>query len=807
MGKGNKSKKQDSAEDSGGATKTEQKRQAVLLADSFVNTFRPLSLDRPKVLCPLNNVSLLDYAMDFLAGVGIEELVVVCVSDAVEEHVQQHAWSTSRTIDVIVVKDSSLTNTGDALREVDKRNLIQCDPFVLMFGDVVTNVDIVGALAAHKARRKKDSSAIMTLLLKHVGGGTLVGKDGGGTDSPTISSCRLRSTADDLIVGLDPTQENRVVVFDDQPSSGSVSIPCPFLKVHSHVELHCDLMDTGIYICSPDVLARFSDEFDYLDLRRQFITNSVAEEEEGLQNRIHAHILRPAEYGARVQDFRTYHAISQDMLQRWCYPVVPDNLPSGYEKQYRYVLQQRNYLYRETKCSSGGPTKVGRSSVCSGPGMIGSSCRIGEDCTIQSSVIGNQCKIGSGVTLKESHLWDGVTIEVGATVLQSILSHGCLIKAGAVVRRGCVIGKGCVVGENVVIPEYTRITLAEDDSDDEFDDDDAFGDDSDDDDDSSNNQRQEKQHAQASENISDHTVVGPDGMGRAWEPSTDDNSDDEDDDESDDGKSNAINKIKTQSIGFGLHSIYERRTANQKEGEDGFSDGDDDNDQDGMQDFSGYADDGAFSFGQAPPSSNVGGGSGAGAAPTLVYGRTAADVVKDLKEICMDFEETSPIENLSIELNSYKFSQNATYSDCTMGATLAILDRMQITKAMSDGKLVGALKARLEYWAPLLQKMSIGQEEEKSIVLALERVATTEGEVGEKLSGGMSFRFLLQTLHDEEIVSEEAILSWAEDRKSEPEDSQLGKLFRLQSIQDFLEWLEEESEDEDDDEEDDSEDD
>ena len=230
MGKGNKSKKQDSSEDAGGATKTEQKRQAVLLADSFVNTFRPLSLDRPKVLCPLNNVSLLDYAIDFLVGVGIEELVVVCVSDAVEEHVQQHAWSTSRTIDVIVVKDSSLTNTGDALREVDKRNLIQCDPFVLMFGDVVTNVDIVGALAAHKARRKKDSSAIMTLLLKHVGGGTLVGRDGGGTDSPTISSCRLRSTADDLIVGLDPTQENRVVVFDDQPSSGSVSIPCPFAR-------------------------------------------------------------------------------------------------------------------------------------------------------------------------------------------------------------------------------------------------------------------------------------------------------------------------------------------------------------------------------------------------------------------------------------------------------------------------------------------------------------------------------------------------------------------------------------------------
>ena len=801
MGKGNKSKKQqDSADDAGGATKSEQKRQAVLLADSFVNTFRPLSLDRPKVLCPLNNVSLLDYAMDFLAGVGIEELVVVCVTDAVEAHVQQHAWSTSRTIDVVVVKDSSLTNTGDALREVDKRNLIQCDPFVLMFGDVVTNVDIVGALAAHKARRKKDSSAIMTLLLKQVGGGTLVGNhDGSG--STTISSCRIRATTDDLIVGLDPTQENRVVLFDDQSASVSVSIPCPFLKVHSKVELHCDLMDTGIYICSPDVLARFSDEFDYLDLRRQFITNSVAEEEEGLQNRIHAHILRPAEYGARVQDFRTYHAISQDMLQRWCYPVVPDNLPSGYEKQYRYVLQQKNYLYRETKCSNGdAPTKVGRSSICTGPGMIGSSCRIGEDCTIQSCVIGNQCRIGSGVTLKESHLWDSVTVEEGATVLQSILSHGCVIKGGAVVRRGCVIGKGCVIGENVVIPEFTRITLAEDESGDDFDDDDAF-----DDDDSDKAQEKGQRQSQEPETVSDHAIVGPDGMGRAWEPSPDDDSEDDDDDQvgDDDNKGSAMSKVKAQSIGFGLHYVYQRRTEQQREGDDGFSDGDDDNDQENMQDFSGYPDDGAFSFGQSQPASNLSGSSGGGAAPSLVYGRTAADVVKDLKEICMDFEETSPIENLSIELNSYKFSQNATYSDCTMAATLAILDRMQITKAMSDGKLVGALKARLEYWAPLLQKMSIGQEEEKSIVLALERAATSGGEIGEKLSDGPSFRFLLQTLHDEEIVSEEAILSWAAERKAQSEDSPIGKLFRLQSIQDFLEWLEEESEDDDDEEDED----
>jgi hypothetical protein len=45
-------------------------------------------------------------------------------------------------------------------------------------------------------------------------------------------------------------------------------------------------------------------------------------------------------------------------------------------------------------------------------------------------------------------------------------------------------------------------------------------------------------------------------------------------------------------------------------------------------------------------------------------------------------------------------------------------------------------------------------------------------------------------------LSEEAILVWKEERKDETKDTHLGKLFQLPSVQEFLEWLEEESEEE-----------
>ena len=68
----------------------------------------------------------------------------------------------------------------------------------------------------------------------------------------------------------------------------------------------------------------------------------------------------------------------------------------------------------------------------------------------------------------------------------------------------------------------------------------------------------------------------------------------------------------------------------------------------------------------------------------------------------------------------------------------------------------------------------------------------SEGTVGKILSKEPSFRFILQTLHDEEIVSEEAILSWAAMRKS-GHDGPQQKLFQQKATQEFLEWLEDDS--------------
>jgi translation initiation factor eIF-2B subunit epsilon len=54
--------------------KRDQKLQAILLADSFSKTFRPVTWEKPKVLLPLVNVPMLEYTIEFLAQNGVEEV-------------------------------------------------------------------------------------------------------------------------------------------------------------------------------------------------------------------------------------------------------------------------------------------------------------------------------------------------------------------------------------------------------------------------------------------------------------------------------------------------------------------------------------------------------------------------------------------------------------------------------------------------------------------------------------------------------------------------------------------------------------
>ena len=62
-----------------------------------------------------------------------------------------------------VIVSTTCKSAGEALREIDVKDMIKSD-FVLVSGDVVSNMDLGSALRMHRARREKNKNALMTMV-------------------------------------------------------------------------------------------------------------------------------------------------------------------------------------------------------------------------------------------------------------------------------------------------------------------------------------------------------------------------------------------------------------------------------------------------------------------------------------------------------------------------------------------------------------------------------------------------------------------------------------------------------------------
>ncbi|EOD40596.1 hypothetical protein EMIHUDRAFT_454241, partial [Emiliania huxleyi CCMP1516] len=149
--------------------------QAVVLADSFAQAFRPVSYQVPKALMPLVNVPMIEYTLEFLAASGVQEIFVFCCAHAEQvisyvRDSQLELRLASVRLHVLAAK-SPCFSAGDALREVEALGVITSD-FVLCHADVVSNLELGSVIAAHKARRESDRDAVMTTVLRRVPAGS-----------------------------------------------------------------------------------------------------------------------------------------------------------------------------------------------------------------------------------------------------------------------------------------------------------------------------------------------------------------------------------------------------------------------------------------------------------------------------------------------------------------------------------------------------------------------------------------------------------------------------------------------------------
>ncbi len=182
--------------------------KAVILAGGEGTRLRPLTSNQPKPMMPIANRPMMEHIVRLLADHGIDQIVVTVAFLANQIRTYFGDGSELGVEMRYATEETPLGTAGSVRNAADELD----DTFLVISGDVLTDVDLTGLIKAHR-----DSGALGTIALKRV--------------------------EDPVEFGIVITGEDgRIERFLEKPTWGQV---------------FSDTINTGIYVLEPEV-------FDYI---------------------------------------------------------------------------------------------------------------------------------------------------------------------------------------------------------------------------------------------------------------------------------------------------------------------------------------------------------------------------------------------------------------------------------------------------------------------------------------------------------------------------------------------------------------
>lgn len=672
---------------------------------------------------------------------NIQEVIIYTSNhtDQIESYINDHPrWSPSSKInpfsavDMIRVSDASCV--GDFLRDLDTKSLVSSD-FILVHGDCVANIQLAPILAKHKARREANREAIMTVVLKDSG----------------PEKNRTRSQAITPIFLVDPDAE-RILQYEEMHAlqDDHYTMLDPYIFEHNAVDQRADLIDPGIDICTPDALALWSESFDY-ELPRKNFLHGVLKDWELNGKFIHAEILEEG-YAARAANLQMYDAISQDVLDRLTFPLVPD---SNLVKGQTYTLTQDG-VSRERGVEFESDTTVSKS-------VFGTKTSVGHGSSVSNSVIGRRCFIGPNVTIEDSYIWDDATIEEGAVITRSVIGGSATVGKNCQIGAGSLVSFDVMISDNVTIPPATVLSLL------------------------SHNGDVVK---------TDLKLLGPRGKGAIFKYAEDD---DEDNDPRDPARlqrtliySVAGFNISTSSVSTLASEASDESDSDDEEGEDNVN-----SKQMARARLSSFA------------SNDSSGSQLALHKQKALFHREAVNGLLDaLRSDAADFN------NAKIEFTSLRAAENASDSSMRRAVAAAFIQRgvelvadQGLKPAKAAERTITDKKGAIEF----ISAVGVGgdsEEDQVEFALALQRGLVKhldqdkdKGVVFEAAQAGTLLAALLQHMYIADIFEKEGVLAWWQDARGKEGETLIAVREKCQVL---IDWLEEESDDEEDEDDEDS---
>ncbi len=781
---------------------------------------------------------------------GVQQVYIYCGAhaDQIEAYLAASPrWAPSskvnpfQSLDLIRVAQAS--SQGDFLRDLDKRAIIAGD-FVLVHGDLVANVPLDPVLARHRARREANRDAIMTLVLREGGDGP------DGSLGERVGDHHTRAHGIEPLFVLDAAS-GRCLQYDemtplDHRADRFLDIDPAFLERGADIAVRADLIDCGIDICTPDVLALWSESFDCELPRKNFLHN-VLKDWELNGKLIYTDIVGDGSgqgtggtttaagggYAARATSLQMYDAISRDVLGRWTYPIVPDsNLVPGHS--YTSTRPRRRGVAGKTRGAGGSSSAVAAergvtvdATATVARAVLGLHTAVGANSVVVGSTLGRRCRIGGNVRIENCYLWDDVVVGDNTVVSRSILAAGvhvgrnCLIPTGSVLSTGVVLADSVRLGTpagagslpTATAPSPVVLSVLK---------------------------------ANGSHVVDDAAVVGPGGKGSLYHHTDSDDEDDDDSSEDDVVTAESLQRSLIYSTAHLNLSTSSISSFDDEDDEDAVFDDDDDDDDgtgaNGKKDSSGGASlktdaaGGHNERSRLPSFASLelaGGGGSRFSTSDGVSGQQAAllsdgaglaaaasnfhtDAVNGLLDALRD-DTSGDFDSARLEFMGLRLSTDASDGAVRRAVAAAFARRaceLAAPGGLSESKAAERAVKGKTGAAKFVRDVGVGggtAEEQVEFVLALQRTLVgmrireerETGDVANKPPPGTLLAALLQQLYDNDVLEEEGILAWWADKRaaeggsgSSGDSSMAGARERCRVLVEWLETAEEDSDEE-----------
>jgi mannose-1-phosphate guanylyltransferase len=355
--------------------------KAVILIGGEATRLRPLTYNTPKAMVPVLNTPFLEHVISYLSQHQVTEIILA------QSHRQQPIkgyFGDGSQFGVRLyhsVEDTPM-GTGGAVKNAEK---YLDDTFLVLNGDIFTDLDITAMIEFHRDRKAK-----VTIALTPV-------------DDPTSYGL------------VETNAQGRITRFLEKPSPS---------------EITNNMINAGIYILEADVLTHIPPQVNFSFERELFPL---------LLDRGEPVFAYPSSaYWIDMGTPEKYFQLNQDLLS---------GKSSRYTPPSERLIGEQSHIHPTAQINGpvviGNNCTIGHQVKLTGPVAIGSGCTIQSEAVVDESIVWHKVQIDQRAVVKNSiianncHLYPDCCITGGSLLGDNVIViSGCQLKPASRIWPG-----------------------------------------------------------------------------------------------------------------------------------------------------------------------------------------------------------------------------------------------------------------------------------------------------------------------------------------------------------------------------------